>query len=345
MSTDPKPLGKFDEESLEKHVFPHLGKTRELERGPAFGSDFNTIELTEQKVIVVSTDPLAISPQLGWERSGRLALQVITTDVAVSGIHPDYLVANWNLPPEISNSTFERLWRAFTEEASSQGISIIGGHTGRYSGSSFPTVGAATAFGIGEKEQIVSGKLVPGDRIYVLNRLGLEAAAIFAFYYPDRLSNQVPEKVLRAVKQEFDEIQPTGELSFIASLPGVKSLHDIAEGGLLGGLQELVSGKDLGARVKKSEISVEPVVTRICRELDLDPLKVTSIGSGVAVVSPESEEKFISETLRKDLPVEMIGEIKGDKGVTLETEKGEETFADPVHDRFWDRLSDFAQTK
>jgi len=345
MSTESYPLGKFDEESLENYVFPHLGKKCALEYGPRFGSDFNAIELPEKMVLAISTDPLAVSPELGWERSGKLALQVISTDVAVSGIPPSYLVANWNLPPETSNQTFERIWLGFTEEAKRNDISIIGGHTGRYSDSSFPVVGAATALGIGRRDQLLSGGLASGDWIFVLNRLGLEAAAIFSFYYPDKLSRLVSREILFEVKQEFDDITPTGDLSFLASLPGVKALHDIAEGGLMGGLRELLSGKDRGARIEKSKISAKQNVARICRELNLNPLKITSIGSGIGVVSPESDEEFLAEAHAEGLPVEMIGKVKGEKGITLETEKGEKTLTGPIHDGFWDRLSEFGRDR
>ncbi len=342
MSTEDRPpLGKFGKKSLENYVFPYLDNSNGKITAPEFGSDFNAVGLGDEKVLVVSTDPLAISPELGWERSGRLALQVITTDVAVSGIAPDYLVSNWNLPPATRDEIFEKIWRGFTKEATRVGIRVVGGHTGRYQGSSFPVVGAGTAFGVGEKEDLVSGELTPGDKIYLLNEVGVEAAAIFASYYPESLSGEITSDHLSEVKRRFDGLQPTRKLSFLSSCPGVKTLHDVAERGLLGGLQETLAGRDCGARIGRDRIEIHPAVSRICSYVDLDPLQVTSIGSGIAVVSPELEAEFLEAVNDRGFPVQAVGEIKEGEDLILTSPQGEEILSDPVHDEFWERLSEF----
>ena len=342
MSTKRPPLGKFGRERLENRVFPYLGRAREAGIESGFGSDFNTVELDEELVLVVSTDPLAASPQLGWHRSGRLALHVITADVAVSGVPPSYLLTNWNLPPTTSDETFEKIWKGFTGEADRANVTVIGGHTGRYEGSSFPTIGAGTAFGLGRKEELLPDNPSPGDKIYLLDRLGLEAAAIFSFYYPEKLSNRALSSAVKGVKKKFDDLKPTTDLNWITSLPGVVSLHDIAEGGLLGGLQEMLSGENYGALIKKPCIEVDREVASICRRLDLDPLKITSIGSGVALVSKDKEDQFRQEIERENLPIGKIGKITAGGKFLIETNKGVNAISEPIQDEFWARLSEFA---
>ncbi|MFW6071544.1 MAG: AIR synthase-related protein [Candidatus Bipolaricaulota bacterium] len=341
MSTNEPPLGKFGKERLENYVFPYLDRTTRAGTGLQFGSDFNTLEVADGKVLVVSTDPLAVSPQLGWDRSSKLALQVITTDVAVSGIRPSYLLANWNLPPGTSDETFEKIWRGFTKEADRNKITIIGGHTGRYEGSSFPTIGAGTAFGLGEKEELVPNDPAPGDRVYLLNRLGLEAAVIFSFYHQDKVSGEISSSVISSIREEFDKTQPTRDLSFLASLPGVRALHDIAEGGLLGGLQEMLSGKSCGAKISADRINVDENVSRVCRFLNLDPMRITSIGSGVAAVPSNRAGEFARRSEEADIPVREIGEITDGKELSIETKEGVEILEDPVQDKFWGRLAEF----
>lgn len=341
MSTNELPLGKFGKERLENYVFSYLDRANRAGTGPRFGSDFNTLEVDDGKVLVVSTDPLAVSPQLGWARSGELALQVITTDVAVSGIRPSYLLANWNLPPATSDETFEKIWRGFTKEAERNDVTIIGGHTGRYEGSSFPTIGAGTAFGLGKKEELIPNDLTPGDRIYLLNRLGLEAAAIFSFYHPDKLTDEIASSIVSNVRGKFDQMQPTRDLGLVASFPGVRALHDLAEGGLLGGLQEILSGKNCGAKINDDRINVDQTVSRICRFLDLDPMRITSIGSGVAIVSLDRGEEFARRSEEADLPVREIGKITAGEELSIEAEEGTKILKDPVQDEFWKRLAEF----
>jgi len=343
MSTNGGPLGKFGEERLKKYVFPYLGRARSEGMVSRYGSDYNALSLDDDRVLVASTDPLAVSPQLGWERSGRLALQVITTDVAVSGISPSHLLANWNLPPSTSDETFEEIWRGFTDEAEKNEVTVFGGHTGRYDGSCFPTVGAGTALGLGSKEDLLPEDFSPGDRIYLLNRLGLEAGAIFAFYYPDRLTRETSESTVEDVKLAFDDLNPTGDLDFLASLPGLRLLHDIAEGGLLGGLQEMLSDRETGAKVDLEEVTVDRNVSLICRRLDLDPLRITSVGSGLAIVSSSDNETFRRTAKRESLPVREIGEITEGKDLSLHTSSGVKILERPIQDEFWTRLSEFSE--
>jgi len=342
MSTDQPHLGKFGEDELEKYVFPHLETSGKRRTDLRYGSDYNTVDLEAGKVMVVSTDPLALSPGMGWARSARLALQVITTDVAVSGIPPSHLLVNWNLPPEMKNEAFEAAWKGFTGEARDVGLEIVGGHTGRYQGGGFPIVGAGTAFGIGDRSKLLSGELKPGDRIFCLNELGLEAAAILSFYYPDRLAKLTSRKLINRLRQEFDRLNPTKALSQMSRLPGIKVLHDIAEGGLIGGLQELVAGSELGASVDVSGLETNPDVMKTCNQLELDPTRITSIGSGVATVDPAFRESFLGEAAEKGLKVQEVGRVTDSGLVELEGSNGREKITEPVRDAFWDKLAEFA---
>lgn len=344
MSTDSPPLGKFGEESLNRSVFPYLDESDSCKTRLRFGSDYNVVELEEGNALVLSTDPLAISSELGWKRSGKLALHVITTDVAVSGISPGYLVVNWNLPPNMTDKTFEKVWQGFTSEAARVGVKVVGGHTGRYKSQTLPMVGAGTAFGVGPASKLLTGEFYPGDEIYLLNELGLEAAAIFAFYYPEVLSKDISTKTLTRVRQKFDMLQPTSKLSIISSLPGVRVLHDVAEGGFLGGIQELLSSGDLGARIDRDRVEVYPEVSQICRQTKLDPMRITSIGSGIAIVSSDQEGKFLQAARNEGIEVEDVGEITDTGEIEIITNRHEEeTLTEPVEDEFWTRLSQFEE--
>lgn len=341
MSTDPTHLGKFGEYELEKYVFPHLETSDTRRTDLRYGSDYNTVDLGAGKVMVVSTDPLALSPGMGWARSGRLALQVITTDIAVSGIPPSYLTANWNLPPEMENETFAEAWQGFTGEAREVGLEIVGGHTGRYQGQDFPIIGAGTAFGVGNRSELLSGELKPEDRIFCLNELGLEAAAIFSFYYPEKLAKLTSRELINRLRREFDRLSPTKTLSRMADLPGIRVLHDIAEGGLLGGLQELIAGSELGASVSVSELEIDPDVERTCNQLDLDPIRVTSIGSGVATVDPARKESFVEKAAKANMEVQEVGRITDSGLIELERSTGSKKITEPIRDVFWKRLAEF----
>ena len=123
----------------------------------------------------------------------------------------------------------------------------------------------------------------------------------------------------------------------------MKALHDIAEGGLLGGVQETLAGEQeqCGARIVRELVKVDDHVSQICRFLDLDPLRITSIGSGIALVSRDRANEFTRLVEDQGLPVEAIGKITASKGISIEGRDGTETLDSPVRDEFWARLSEF----
>lgn len=343
MSTKPYPLGKFNRDELERYVFPHIDDDGRLLASPRFGSDFNAVELPGGKVLVASTDPLAISPQLGWRRSAKLAFHVVASDVAVSGISPDYLISNWNLPPDLGFTEFEEIWSEFVGEAARENVAVVGGHTGRAADGSFPTVGAGTIFGVGEAEELISGEIEPGDAIYLLNNLGLESVAIFSFYFPGRIRDCLGEPAVTYVRKEFDALRPVEDLGLLAGrFKYLRRVHDIAEGGLIGGLQELLGEDGLGASLDLDLIEVDSRVERACGYLDLDPLEITSIGSGLAVLPDGLEERFERELNDTKVHLSPVGRVTSDGGIVLLTESGREEVPVIDHDEFWVRLDEFA---
>lgn len=336
------PLGKFNQEELQRYVFPHIEKDGRVLSSPRFGSDFNAVRISKDRVLVTSTDPLAISPQLGWERSARLAFHVIASDVAVSGVAPGYLITNWNLPPQISYEEFEKVWSEFAGEARDHKVSVIGGHTGRTADGNFPTVGAGTVFGLGKTSELISSEIEPGDKLYLVNRLGLESVAIFRFYFPQRLGEVLSPGELDAVKHEFDELKPTSILTDLAAgFKYLKKIHDVAEGGLIGGLQELIADRDCGALIKEKSLKIDPLVEKACGYLDLDPLRITSIGSAILVVPGDKVTRFEQAITGFQIELHAIGEIIQQDEILLETQSGTKKIPELSHDEFWLRLEEF----
>ncbi|MFP4588355.1 MAG: AIR synthase-related protein [Candidatus Acetothermia bacterium] len=341
MSTEKPHLGKLDRKTFERIIAPHLGSSKGLLRPPTYGNDFTAVEIGPDLTLVLSSDPLSISPQLGWKRSGRLALQVIGVDVAISGIHPRYISVNWNLPPSLEDQQFLSTWEEFVAEAEREGITIAGGHTGRYQGCEFPMVGAATAFGVGKKEDLLpAGKLQGGDKILLVNEPGLEAAAVLALYYPSYLKRHFENHMKRQLVRKFDALQPIGDMKRLAAVPGILRIHDLGEGGLLGGLQEVLAPFALGARIAEERVRLDPGVEKLCRHLNLDPLKITSLGAAIALCRPAEADKVRRGAREAGLQPEVIGEITTREEIEIRGRKKTVKLTRPVGDPFWDKLEE-----
>lgn len=92
--------GKIPASFFERVIKPHLGRANDsLLVGPAAGVDVSVVDIGKDQVLISTTDPIAINPPLGMERSAWLALHVIASDLATSGIAPQFISVNFSLPP------------------------------------------------------------------------------------------------------------------------------------------------------------------------------------------------------------------------------------------------------
>ncbi len=148
-------LGKIDRELFDTVIYPELGADREdVTLGPTHGIDFGVIDVGGD-ALVTATDPLSVLPDLGFERAGRFALDVVLADVAVSGIAPSHLSVTFTLPPAMSDDELAAMWHGFAGRAEEVGVSVVTGHTARYAGVDYSWVGGATVLGVGSHDDIV----------------------------------------------------------------------------------------------------------------------------------------------------------------------------------------------
>ncbi|MUV89978.1 hypothetical protein GJ629_08795 [Halapricum sp. CBA1109] len=161
-------LGKIDADTFDSVIAPRLGADREDVRvGPTAGVDFGVFEAGGQAV-VTATDPLSFLPELGPERAGKLALDIVLADVAVSGVAPTHATISLTLPPDFPDDTFAGIWAGIDAHARNLGVAIVSGHTGYYADIESSWVGGATAFGVGDFESVVRPDgATPGDALIV----------------------------------------------------------------------------------------------------------------------------------------------------------------------------------
>jgi hydrogenase maturation factor len=149
-------LGKIHPEFFDRVIYPRLGaEDSNILIGPRHGVDYGVLRVGG-KCLAMSTDPFFIVPSMGFSKAAWFGFHIIFCDVAVSGLTPKYLTIDLNLPPEIQESELEEMWETIHGEAEKYNISIITGHTARYTGCNYPMVGGATGIAIGSRQGIRS---------------------------------------------------------------------------------------------------------------------------------------------------------------------------------------------
>lgn len=321
-------LGKIDEAFFTEHVYPYLGASRDdVTLGPRHGVDFGMIEVGGEAV-VLATDPISILPDLGFERAAWFAFHVVLSDVAVSGLPPTHLAVNLNLPPEMSDDEFETVWKTFDREAREFGVSVVTGHTARYTGCQFPWVGGATTIAVGDIDDVVRPDgAEPGDHVLVTKGPGVEATGLLTTLFPDQMD--LPADDLATAQSRLDDVSPVRDALTAAAAGPVHAMHDATEGGLQAALVEMADAAGVRFDIDRDRVPFQPGVRVACDAIGIDPWTATSEGTLVIAVPPDSVDPVLDALDAEGVPAADVGTVSDGSGVYVDGERVEHPQVDP----------------
>ncbi len=309
------PFGKIGKAFFDEVLFPRLGVSRpEVLVGPQHGCDNAVIQLNEEQVMVITTDPLSIIPALGLEDSAWLTVHLLASDVATSGFAPQYAVVDFNLPPDIPAKDFEVYWEAFHAECAALNIAVVAGHTGRFFGCNSTIVGGGMMIAVGPKESYLAPTMAkPGDRIVITKGAAIATTGILARVFPEKIQEVYGADVQQQAALHFRKFSVVTDARVAASVGvhsrGVTAMHDATEGGVFGAIHELASAARCGAVVHKSNIPVSDETKKICELFDLDPYTTLSEGTLVAAVESNRVDAVLDALRAQSIPAVEIGEL------------------------------------
>lgn len=329
-------LGKIDRAFFEEYVYPNLGADREdVLVGPRHGVDFGAIEIGGQ-VLVLATDPVFVMPELGFERAAWFAVHILMSDVAVSGLTPTHLAVDFNLPPETTDEEFRTIWETFDREAREVGMSVVTGHTARYSGCRYPTIGGGTAMAVGDPDDLVRPDGArAGDEVIVTRGPAIEATGLTSVLFEDLLD--LPSETVEAAKSRFYDTSPVRGALFAARAGPVTAMHDATERGLYGALVEVAESAGVRLDVERDRIPVLAGVLETCESFGMDPWSASSSGTLVITVAPGGGDDVLAALEGADVPAAVVGEVNEGQGVFVDGE----AIAYPGADPFWPTVEEF----
>ncbi|TYL38230.1 hydrogenase expression protein [Natronococcus pandeyae] len=333
-------LGKIDRQFFERRIAPNLGADRDdVALGPSHGVDFGVLDVGGQ-ALVTATDPLSILPELGLERAARFALDLVLADVAVSGVPPSHLSICFTLPETMSDDEFGTVWETIHAECADLGVAVVTGHTARYSGQSHPWVGAATAMGVGDHDDIVRPDGArDGDRLLLTTGPAVESVGLLSTLFGDQLA--LPDDVIADAQERLEEVHCVRDALTAAAAGPVTAMHDVTEGGLAGALNEMAAGADARFAVDRTAVPMRPGVAEVCDHLEIDPWAATSCGSLVIAVDPDGVDAVQEALEERGTVVAEIGRVESsedDRGAVVDGERLEHPRVDPS----WDAYAELA---
>ena len=226
----------------------------------------------------------AVNPAVGVpdELLGFFAFHYSASNVAAAFGRPEFALLDLVLPPGYPEDKAFSIIRSFASECRKYGARLVGGHTGRYEGAEYPIASSAV---MGRRVR-VRRPPAEGDAVYLVGVVGTEAAW------------------LTGAGVGLEELTPLPKALRLHGAEGLKLLHDVSEGGLLGALLEISTFYRRTIIVERGGVPVDPRAPRLG-----EPLSLPSYGALVAVAEEGSRlEDFCS---REGLDCSWIGRVGG----------------------------------
>jgi hydrogenase expression/formation protein HypE len=336
-------LGKVDRDFLRRVLLRNLGaKNEDVLVGPGMGLDNAVLSIGGGRVMVVTADPLSMIPSVGMEDSAWLTVHELASDLTTSAVRPQFAVLDYNLPPSLSMEDFQRYVKAVGKECSKLGVSIIGGHTGKYPGSDFSVVGGGMMMGTAAESDYVTPKMMQdGDDVIMTKGSAIEATAVLARTFPRTVQQKLGRAVVDKAKGYFHLCSTVRDAVVASSVglgsDGVTSMHDATEGGVLGALYELASSSGRKLHIDRAAIIVSEESRRVCGLFGLDPFVTVSEGTLLVTCRPHRSPEVLRRLQKKGIAAAVIGDVgKHGSGRLVVTSDGRSRqYVPPKFDPYW----------
>ena len=276
------------------------------------GDDCAVISVSPGEQLLTTTDLLVESVHFdrSWtdmSRLGRKAVSVNVSDLAAMGARPRFLFLSLAIPDNLSIEDLDQLLAGFLQAAEDYGAVLSGGDTCRSAGGLALSVTAQGSAPV--STWIPRDGAAAGDEIYVTGTLGDSALAL------QKLSNKSdPDPFLLG-----RHLDPTARVATGLALSSAKiptAMIDISDG-LLGDLQHILNGSDVGATVTLGQL---PLSSAFREELETDGGLVDLALSGgedyeLLLTAPPGAEEVIGQIAEETgVPITRIGRINGASG-------------------------------
>ncbi len=332
-------VGKPSPSRLQTLLGQHFGAASEQIRvGPGPGLDAAIVEVGGGKVMAIAEDPIFPAVGLPLDLMGWFTVHIGASDVAVTGIRPQFMTYTLLLPPTCPESDAQTIITSISDAARDLGIAVAGGHTGWYDAVTIPIVGGVTVWGLADDSAWISpGGARDGDTVLMTKGPGIEAVALLAVLYKDRLRSTVSEDVLNGALRRVSEITVVEDALTAFATGGVHAMHDATEGGVLGGLHEMAAAAGIPVHANLDEVPVPPDIQGVAQALSFDPWSAISEGTLLAAVAPDRTDAVRAAWRNAGIESHVLGRFDAKQPQCTVVRNGQAArLEEPDVDPFWD---------
>ena len=308
MTEQPLPVGKLPPELLARLLARAPVADPRVRLGPGAGLDCAVVDLGD-RLLVFKSDPITFATaDIGW-----YLVQVNANDLATTGAVPRWFLLTMLLPEGASTPTRVEQWAEQVYSACRElGIDVIGGHTEVTHGLARPIL-AGTLIGEAQPGRLVTPRgAQPGDRLLLTKGVPIEATALLAREFPERLAAHLSPADLAEAQAYLTRpgISVVRDAALARQAGRVSAMHDPTEGGLAGALWELAEACGHSLWLDPARVPVPPLAARVCAAFGLDPLAAIASGA-LLLTAPEPDAPGICAALAgAGIPCAEIGAVE-----------------------------------
>ena len=322
-------IGKVPENVLKRSILKKIDNKRsEVLIGAGVGEDCAYLQLKEDEVFVLSTDPITGAK----EDIGLYAIMVSANDIASAGAEPVGVMVTALLPEETTEEDIKKIMDDLSASCKEINIQIMGGHTEITDVVNKPVLSITAVGKVKKDKMVVTSGAKPGDDVVLTKWIGLEGTSIIAKEKEDELLKKFPSRYVYDAKN-FDKYLSVVPEAATAVKSGVTAMHDVTEGGIFGGLWELAESSGVGLVIDLRKIPVKQETIEICNYFDINPYEL--ISSGAMLMTSEDGNKLVLDLAKEGIEAAIIGKctdnndrvlINGENKRFLEPPKTDELY-------------------
>lgn len=300
--------------------------------GAGVGEDCCALELGEDEVFVMSTDPITGTT----EDIGQLAIQITVNDLASAGAEPVGVLLTVLLPEDATEQDLREMMQQAEAACETSDLQILGGHTEVTRVVNQPLI-SVTGVGKAKKGRIITtAGARPGMDILVTKWIGIEGTSIIAKEKEQELLTRYPRHLVEAAKK-FDAYLSVLPEAAVAVESGVAAMHDVTEGGIFGALWEMAEASGVGLEIDLKKIPIRQETVEVCEFFGVNPYEL--ISSGSMLMAAEDGNGLAVALQRAGIEASIIGKATAGNDRVLFND-GEKRFLEPPKtDQLYEVLS------
>jgi thiamine-monophosphate kinase len=284
------------------------------------GDDAAVVEPVRNALEVVTTD--ALVEGVHFDRAftpssaiGHRALAVNLSDLAAMGAAPRSALLSLVLPPGLPLADFDAVVDGFMALAAAHGVAVVGGNIARSPG---PLILDVTAIGSVRRRRVLARSGArPGDEVWVSGDIGSAAAGLQSLSAGPRDGGR-----LAACEAAFLEPQPRVRLGLLLGRNRAASACVDLSDGLADGLHQLAGASGVGVEVDGAAVPVSAEARGWFEARGLNPVMAALSGGDdyelLFTVRPKGRSRV--ETVRRQargLRLTRIGTVRREPGVII----------------------------